>query len=235
MKKLIILFFVFVCISLRVEPISYTNGEYISLGTIITDSSYAQIDYNILNVGDGCLSEYKRYFGIHNMTIDIPGYERVWLVKDDICRYPKLFTLVAKILPENFFVTQRWACIQSFLPLTLAFKIKDGVLVITASTFKYSVLAPFLTTETIPLKKSKDWTEEPCMHHAKFMVSVNGTTVVVGEERVVQLQNYSGSLAIVSVLPYMIKATVAAVISLIIYGGVISLTSATNAAMSIES
>lgn len=198
----------------KIESFSYMNGQDISVRSVLTDSCYASINYNILDSGDGHFSEHKRYFGIHNMTVAIPGYEVVYLIKDDVCLYPRLFTLLAKVLPKDFCVTQRWACIQSPLPLSLGFKIKDDVLIISASTYMYTILAPFLTTESISLVKSKDWKEGQDVRDATFTVTVNGLSVVVGAERVVQIKNYSGYWATINLAPYVVgTAVIAAIIA----------------------
>ncbi len=212
---------------LKIESFTYINGQPISIVSLTADSCCEEIHYNILSSGNGLYSDQKRFFGIHTMSIDIPGYERVWLIKDDICLYPKLFTLVAQILPKNFFVTQRFACIQSslpvlsglqsllpilplLLPLTLGFKLNDDVLTIFSSTFRYAMLAPFWTKEEISLVRKNDgkWSSTPTL-----TVSVNGTTVVVGVEKTVQLSNASTYWATVATAPYVaVGAVVAALV-----------------------
>lgn len=218
MKKQILMVLLLCSSVLKIESFTYINGQPISIVSLTADSCCEEIHYNILNSGNGVYSDQKRYFGIHNMSIDMPGYERVWLIKDDICLYPKLFTLVAQILPKNFFVTQRFACIQSslpvlplLLPLTLGFKLNDDVLTIFSSTFRYAMLAPFWTKEEISLVRKNDgkWSSTPTL-----AVSVNGTTVVVGVEKAVQLSNASTYWATVATAPYVAVGAVIAVLAM---------------------
>ena len=176
----------------HIHSFSYMNGKDISLRTIITGACYANLDYNILNSGDGHLSEHKRYFGMHNFSVQIDGYETVHLIKDDVCQYPALFTLLGNILPQSFFVTQRWACVKWFLPLSFGFKIKNNQLIVYSSISRYSLLAPFLTTEKINLVKTNSKNQCVDSRDTKFVISLNGRTVVVGEEEVLKIYSSSG-------------------------------------------
>ncbi|MBI2353213.1 hypothetical protein HYV11_03175 [Candidatus Dependentiae bacterium] len=206
MKKYI--FLLLISVGYKIESFTYINGKDISLRTIVTGACYMPIDYNILNSGDGHLSEYKRYFGIHNMSITIPGYEKIDLIKDDVCFYPSLFTLLASVLPKNSFITQRWACVKYFLPLSFGFKVKNNELIVSSSIFRYAILAPFLTKENIPLVLSKN--DEKILdggNKITFTVSVNGRTVVVSEEEVVQIFSQSGQFVVgivINTAPFMI-------------------------------
>lgn len=202
----------------HIHSFSYMNGKDVSLRTIMTEACYVNLDYNILNSGDGHLSEHKRYFGMHNFSVQIDGYETVHLIKDDVCQYPELFTMLGSVLPQNFFLTQRWACVKWLLPLSFGFKIRNNQLIVYSSIFSYSFLAPFLTTEKIDLVKTNSKSQCIDSRDAKFVVSVNGRTVVVGEEEVVQVHNSVGRDFFDTFLAHIQKSIVTSVFAIVGYG-----------------
>ena len=85
MYKKIIFFAFFTFSFTQINCFSYINGQGVSFKTILTGDCGTSVNYNILNDGKGEIGGVKRLYGIHNMSLEIPGYEVVHLVKDDVC------------------------------------------------------------------------------------------------------------------------------------------------------
>lgn len=201
MKKLV-LFFALIGIYADVKSFSYMNGETISFRSILTGSCCTSIDYNIINAGDNSIGGFKRLFGIHDMSITIPGYEPVYLVREDVCLHPHLFTMLW-LFGKNNPIVQRSACVKWFLPLSFGFKVQDDTLTIQSSIWKYRLLAPFRATAKISLVKSLkfDIRQKQVDKKLPITVSVNGRTVIVDQKTVVQI--YSLSALEAAIIPYV--------------------------------
>lgn len=192
-----IIFFVLFAFSFYHTDCSYMNGQDITFKTILTGDCCTSVDYNILNDGAGNIGGAKRVYGIHNMSIEIPGYEVVHLVKDDVCLHPNLFTMLNVFLSDNNFLVQRWACVKWHLPapfnfrqlpLSFGFQVQNDTLTVYSSIWKYRFLAPFRAKKVISLTKTAAWNAK---QNATIKVSVNGRSVVVEAKTIVQI--YSAS------------------------------------------
>lgn len=153
------------------------------------------IDYNVVNDGKGSVGGDKRLYGIYNMSINIPGYQTVWLVKDDVCLHPHLFTILGNILSDDNMLVQRWACVKWFLPLSFGFQVRNNVLQIYSSIFKFKIVSLFRARETIYLTKEPNNTDKNVLdENLRITVSVNGRTAVVEQKTIVQIYSLSGLL-----------------------------------------
>lgn len=201
MKKLLLLF-ALVSAYADVKSCSYINGEPISFRAILTGSSCTSLDYNIINAGDNSIGGFKRLFGIHEMSITISGYEPIYLVQEDVCLYPHLFTMLW-FLGKSSSIAQRSACVKWVLPLSFGFKVQDNTLTIQSAIWKYRFLAPFRATAKISLVKSAqfDIQQKQLDKNLPITVSVNGRTVVVTQKTIVQIFS-SSALQAAAMIPY---------------------------------
>lgn len=152
-KKL--LFFIF---SLCVEcnSIEYIDGQVVTLYKVLTGSHVVKVSIDQFEHGSVFNNEVnnkKRDYGIHNMQVIVKGYEPIDLIKDDVCYYPRLFTLIAHMVSAENPVVQRWACVKYFHPLSFFFKVESGSLRVFSAVYRWKLLAPCLTEEIIPLKR----------------------------------------------------------------------------------
>lgn len=202
-KKKLFLLFVFFNSCVDLKSYYYMNSEPISFRSILTGNNCTSVDYNILNAGDGSIGGFKRLFGVHEMSITIPGYEPVYLVQEDVCFYPNLFTMLW-FLGKNNPIVQRSGTVKWFLPLSFGFKVEDDNLIILSSIWKYRLLAPFRATAKISLVRSAgfDISQKQLDKDLSVIVSVNGRTVTVCQKTVVQI--YSKSALQAAVIPYIL-------------------------------
>jgi len=158
---------------------SYMNDQAISFRTILTGDCATSIDYNILNKGDGSIGGQIRLYGIHNMSVTVEGYEKIDLIKDDVCLYPYLFTILGSVLWNDNMFVQRWACVKWWMPLTFGFKINNNRLTILSSITKYKLLSPLRAKEVFDLIPTS--TFDSCINDEdrNITVFVNGRSAVV--------------------------------------------------------
>lgn len=180
---------------------SYMNDEGISFKTILTGDRCTSIDYNILSDAQGHIGGDRRILGIHDMSIEIPGYEVVHLVKDDVCLHPSLFTMLSLLFRDDNMFVQRWACVKWYMPLSFGFKVRKGELKIMSSIWKYRFLSWLRAEKWIELVKTSSFDEKKRDKDLTITVSVNGRTVVVEQKTVVQI--YSMSAIQASIIPYI--------------------------------
>ena len=172
--------------------LSYMNDEDISFKTIVTGDCCTSINYNIINNSDGNIGGKKRLYGIHNMSIEIQGFEVIDLVKNDICIYPHLFTILNNILSNNNIFVQRWECVKCCLPLSFGFKVENNMLYNVSSIWKYRILSILRAKETIPLIKKNNFSiDNTSNEHLKITVSINGRSVEVEQKTIVQIYSIS--------------------------------------------
>ncbi len=185
----------------KMDSFYYMNSEPISFRSILTGSHCTSIDYNIVDAGDGSIGGYIRLLGVHDMVVSIPGYEPIVLIKEDVCEYPNLFTMLWMFGKGNPIV-QRYACVKWFLPLSFGFKAENETLTIYSSIWKYRLLAPFRAKQIIPLVRSNEYTSElNADKKALISVSVNGRSVEVNQRTVVQIYSLSALIA-AGIIPY---------------------------------
>ena len=165
----------------------FINDEEVTFKKIITDSSVVSIHYNMINNKDGNIGGNKRLLGIHNMTVEVPGYEVVSLVENDVCLYPSLFTMLNILLSDDNVLVQRWACVKWLLPLSFGFKVENNSLTIFSSIWKYRFLAPLRAQKTIALVKKPNFNEVHPTQDITIVVTVNGRAVLATERTVVQI------------------------------------------------
>ncbi len=188
MHKKLILFLLSSFMVFQLNCLNYMNDEDISLVTFLTGSRVKSIYYNILNNGDGTVGGFRRLFGIHNMSVTVDGYETIDLVKDDVCKYPYLFTILSNVLSNDNMIVQRWSCVKWLLPLSFSFKVENNHLTILATIFRYRFLSlcrakeTILLTEKMDVQKSKD-------KDLFCTVNINGQLVVVSQTTVLQITN----------------------------------------------
>ena len=152
----------------------------------------------MFNDGHGNIGGPKRFVGIHNMTLEIPDYQPVHLIKNDVCFYPGLFTILNNFLANDNMLVQQCACVKlSNLPLFFGFQIQNDVLTVYSSISKYRFLAPFRAQEIIQLRKTSTF---DIKRDLTVTVSINGRAVVVKPKTIVKA--YSSS----SYHPYAILA-----------------------------
>ncbi|MFA5998757.1 MAG: hypothetical protein WC747_01930 [Candidatus Babeliales bacterium] len=171
----------------------YMNDEEITFKTIFTGSCATSIQYNILNNKDGSIGGDKRLFGIHNMTVEIPGYEVVHLIENDICLHPSLFTMASIFLSDDNVLVQRWACVKWILPLSFGFKVENNSLNVFSSIWKYRFLAPLRAQKIIELVKKENFDEAQSLQGLMIKVTVNGRSVVACQHTVVQIYSLSSN------------------------------------------
>lgn len=171
----------------------YMNDEEVTFETIFTGSCSTSTEYNILNNKDGKIGGDKRLFGIHNMTIEIPGYEVVNLIENDICLHPSLFTMASIFLPDDNELVQKWACVKWVLPLSFGFKVENNSLNVFSSIWKYRFLAPLRAQKTIELVKKENFDEAQSLQGLMIKVTVNGRSVVACQHTVVQIYSLSSN------------------------------------------
>ena len=126
------------------------------------------------------------------MSIEMQGFEVIDLVKNDICIYPHLFTILNNILSNNNIFVQRWACVKWCLPLSFGFKVENNMLYIVSSIWKYRILSILRAKETIPLIKKNNFSiDNTSNEHLKITVSINGRSVEVEQKTIVQIYSIS--------------------------------------------
>jgi hypothetical protein len=171
----------------------YMNDQSITIKSILTGDFCTSIDYNILNngVGNCNLGGDIRTYGIHNVWVQVEGFERVDIVKNDVCFYPHLFTILGYFLPKNSMFTQRWATVKWFWPLTFSLKVNQGKLDISSTITKYRALSLFRSCESIELKPIKDQQVQKPESECMITFSINGRAVVVEPKTMVQIYSLS--------------------------------------------
>jgi len=185
-KIVFFLLSLFVCF--QTDCFNYMNDQDVSLRTVLTGDYVMSIYYNILNQGDGTLGGVRRWFGIHNMSVTVDGYEAIDLIKDDVCMYPRLFTLLSNILSDENVLVQRWSCVKWALPLSFGFKVENDKLIIVSSIWKYRFLSLFRAKETILLTKKIE-TKQLADKDLLCTVSINGRSAIVAQKTVLQVIN----------------------------------------------
>ncbi len=171
------------------------NDEKISFRTILTGNRATSIDYNVVNEQHGTIGGQIRLFGIHNMTLEIPGYERIDLIKDDVCLYPSLFTMLSFMFRDDNSLVQRWACVKWWLPLSFGFKVSKDALTVSSSIYKYRALSWCRAKKTIKLVKKIDVTQQADDQNLMVTVSVNGRSAIVDQKTVLQIYSMSALVA----------------------------------------
>lgn len=174
----------------------YMNDEEVTFKTIVTGEYVTSIHYNMLNGKDGNIGGDKRLFGIHNMTVEVQGYEVVRLVEDDICLHPSLFTMLNVFLSDDNELVQRWSCVKWLLPLSFGFKVENDSLVVFSSIWQYRFLSPFRAQKTIALVKKANFDNVQPAQDLMITVTVNGRTSLVSQRTVVQIYSTSSRQAI---------------------------------------
>lgn len=174
---------------------NYMNDETVSFRTILTGDCATSIDYNIVNDKQGTIGGQIRLFGIHNMNLEIPGYETIHLIKNDVCLHPNLFTMLNVLFKDYNMLVQRWACVKWFMPLSFGFKVSHDVLTVSSSIYKYRALSWFRATKTIKLIKKIDVIDQVDDQNLTIKVSVNGRTAIVNQKTVLQIYSQSALIA----------------------------------------
>ncbi|MBI2353212.1 hypothetical protein HYV11_03170 [Candidatus Dependentiae bacterium] len=186
MKKYI--FLLLILVAYKAESFTYINGENVTLKRFISGSRLMKMQYNPLHAGDDQIGSDKRNFGIHNMSIEIPGYETVSLIDNGYCREPKLFTLFAQLFSKDNGFVQRNACVK-YLPLSFGFKVDNDTLVVSTAVSKYSILAPFLTKSWISLQKKPNCCQELENKNIELLVKINGRAAAVSCKDILTVKN----------------------------------------------
>lgn len=182
MKKFLFVYLMTTASLVR-SDVLYINGKDISAKHVLQGSNLACLVYNELNSGKKEDSwGQKRYYGIHNMSVTIPGYEAVDLVKDDVCLYPNLFTFSSWFLDKDNSLVQRWSCVKYFSPLYFSFSVENDELVIKGSLWRYDVF-PKIGAQKVRLTKSEKTTS-----FDKVEVFINGRSVLLKDE-VLEIKN----------------------------------------------
>ncbi len=181
---------------------SDVNDERITLKTMLTSNNVTSINYNTGKNMNGSYGGDKRLWGIHNMTIEVQGYESVSLIENDICLHPSLFTMSSILWPDDHMLVQRWACVKWFFPLSFGFKVENNSLTIFSSIWKYRLLSPFRAQKTINLTQKINFEQAQSSQDSIVTVTVNDHAAVVTEHTKVQI--YSTSAICVAVLVHPI-------------------------------
>lgn len=188
MHKKLVLFLLSSFMVFQLNCLNYMNDEDISFATFLTGSRVKSIYYNILNNGDGTIGGARRFFGIHNMSVTVDGYETIDLIKDDVCMYPYLFTILSNFLSDNNIIVQRWACVKWLLPLSFGFKVENNHLTILSTILRYRFLSLCRAKETILLTEKMD-VQKSADKDLLCTVNINGQSVVVSQATVLQVTN----------------------------------------------
>lgn len=180
-KRAIILMIALILMELNC--LDYISDAPITPTSVLTGNNVQFLNYNHFNNGNGKLGT-KRFFGFHNITVNIPGYEPVSLFKDDETEYPENFTLLNKFLSKDNKLTQRWAAIKWILPLSMAFKVENNQLIVKSSIYPWKIATRYLQSTKIPLTPNGEK-----INHDTINLTVNGRTVVVNPQQVTRLNN----------------------------------------------
>ncbi len=178
-KLFLALFFASV---VQADWLSYINKKDISLRSFVNDCCVLPLSYSMLDAGDEhhSIGSKKRFFGIHNMQVRVPGYQPIDLVKDDVCEYPHLFTILGVVTPnclKTNFITQRWACVKYFLPLYFGFEVQGDTLRVTSALSQYRVFAPCMASQEFSLIETFDYNDSDSKRLIE--VRVNGRGVLL--------------------------------------------------------
>ena len=160
----------------KVQAIECINDRPLTLMAFLTSDIVQCLRYPALNDGNGEFGK-KRWLGYHNMAVNVPGYKPVHLVKDDECKSPANFTLLAKLMGDTNPIVQRWACFRS--PLCFAFKVDNDELYVTSANSALKCFSPF--RETRKVKLQRDGSE---VTGGKVQVEVNGRAVALDEDQI---------------------------------------------------
>lgn len=223
MKKFLFLVISLLSVSYEINCFKYINNRTVTPSTILTGDAATSVDYNILNAGNGDFSKHKRFFGIHNMCLEISGYEPVYLIKDDVCLYPRLFTLLSHFLSDDNMFVQRWACVKWVYPLSFGFSISHDKLTITSAIYKYKIVAPLCATKTIDLIKKSDSDVVCADSDLTVKVTVNGRTVQVAQKTALQIYSKSAKSVFnsVVVVPVAVGTLMATLTMLVVLAGIV--------------
>lgn len=179
------LFFLILMFSVPSKPIEYIDGQVVTLYRVLSGSHVVKLGIDPYSSGSLKENEIRAY-GIHNMQIIVKGCEPVNLVKDDVCHYPMLFTLLARVASVHNSIVQRWACVKYFHPLSFAFKVESGCLKISSSLYQWKFLAPCLTEQIVPLRATeKDF--EQNNNRSAMVVIVNDKRIELLYDQIVML------------------------------------------------
>ena len=181
MKK-IILFGILSVIGIQLHGFSYINNKDIALRDSYLDCDCVVLQYNSLDSGDEYHSagSKKRFLGMHNMQVRVPGYEPVYLIQDGVCEYPHLYTIIGAITPSSLkynLITQRWACVKYFMPLYFGFEVKKEQLIVTSALSKYRFFAPCMAKQAIDLVKTEGYSDQDSSNNIE--VHLNGRGVLL--------------------------------------------------------
>lgn len=182
MRKLYI-FILASCVN--TNAIEYINGKAVTAYTALTCRYVVKLEVDHATYGSDRDKEAKlckKAYGIHNMQVVVKGYEPIYLIKEDFCYYPRLFTLIAHMLPAQNSILQRWARIKYFHPLSFSFKVEQDALKVSSALYRWKPLAPFLTQEVITLIPACDIAVPQKL---PLKVIVNGKSVELLDEIVV--------------------------------------------------
>jgi len=180
------LYIIFLASCINSYAIEYINGKVVTPYALLTGRYVVKLDVDHSSYGshdEQDVALAKKTYGIHNMQIVVKGYEPVDLIKKDFCYYPKLFTLMAHMLPLENQVLQRWARIKYFHPLSFSFKVEQDTLKVSSALYRWKSVAPFLTEEIISLSPAGDISMSSQNRPVK--VIVNGKSVELLDEVVV--------------------------------------------------
>ena len=178
MNKLIYFLLIFFSIEIKTF-FNYMNDTPISFKSELTGDAAAYLDYNILNNGDGGIGGDIRVCGIHNMSVTVQGYETIDLIKNDVCLYPNLFTILGSILWNSNVLVQRWACVKWFLPLYFGFKLQENELIIFSSLSQSRIFSPLRAKKVISLVQAYDFNPYISDQDRDIKIYVNGRMVVI--------------------------------------------------------
>lgn len=167
---------------------AYMNDRPVTFKSLLLGCAATSLNHNILDNGNAQVGGEIRVYGIHEMWVQPSGYERVYLVKDDVCLYPNLFTVLGSVLAKNNMFTQRWACVKWYWPLSFDFNVVNNTLQVSSTVFKYRFLTLYRASNEIPLISQMSLAPvDPMM----ITVSVNGRTVSVTPNKMVQVYSTS--------------------------------------------
>lgn len=182
MRKLLALI---LTLCLKCQAIEYIDGQVVTLYKVLTGSHVVKLGVDYFAYGsekDNEIDNRKKSYGIHNMQVIVKGHEPINLIKDDICFYPRLFTLIAYMMPEQNPVVQRWSRVKYIHPLSFAFKIDSGRLKISSALYRWKPLAPCLTEEVVSLRQIENVS---MAENLSINVVVNGKSIELIDEIVV--------------------------------------------------
>lgn len=164
---------------MKVDAFCYMNDQLQTFRSYLTGDCAAYLDYNICNNGDGAIGGKIRLYGIHNMSVTVQGYKTIDLVKDDVCFYPNLFTILGSILWDSNMFVQRWACVKWFMPLFFGFKLDQKKLTVFSSLSDYRILSVCRASRVINLIPDETFDPSIADEDRNIVIYVNGRATII--------------------------------------------------------